>query len=66
MKHTILTFTALLLRRWRRCTPPMRRNLTELKPNMLIILVDDMGYSDIGCYGSEIKTPNIDRLAAGG
>ncbi|MEI7851066.1 MAG: arylsulfatase [Kiritimatiellales bacterium] len=36
------------------------------KPNILIILVDDMGYSDIGCYGSEIKTPNIDRLAANG
>lgn len=36
------------------------------KPNILIILVDDMGYSDIGCFGSEIQTPNIDRLAAGG
>ncbi|MEI8342574.1 MAG: arylsulfatase [Verrucomicrobiota bacterium] len=36
------------------------------KPNILIILVDDMGYSDIGCFGSEIKTPNIDRLAANG
>ena len=36
------------------------------KPNILIILVDDMGFSDLGCYGSEIKTPNIDRLAANG
>ena len=35
-------------------------------PNIVIILVDDMGYSDIGCYGSEIDTPNLDRLAAGG
>ena len=33
------------------------------KPNILIILVDDMGYSDLGCFGSEIQTPNIDRLA---
>ena len=33
---------------------------------ILVILVDDMGYSDIGCYGGEIRTPNIDRLAAGG
>lgn len=36
------------------------------KPNIMVILADDMGFSDIGCYGSEIKTPNIDRLAANG
>ena len=36
------------------------------RPNIVIILVDDMGYSDIGCYGSEIETPNIDGLAANG
>ena len=36
------------------------------KPNILMILVDDMGYSDLGCYGSEIETPNLDNLAANG
>lgn len=36
------------------------------KPNVIVILTDDMGYSDIGCFGSEIRTPNIDRLAANG
>src|SRR6185295_12720094 len=36
------------------------------QPNVIVILVDDMGYSDIGCYGSEIETPNIDKLGFNG
>lgn len=36
------------------------------KPNILLILLDDVGYSDFGCYGSEVPTPNIDRIAANG
>jgi arylsulfatase len=36
------------------------------RPNVLLILVDDMGFSDIGCFGGEIETPNLDRLAAEG
>ncbi|MBN1673818.1 MAG: arylsulfatase [Kiritimatiellae bacterium] len=36
------------------------------KPNIVLILCDDMGFSDIGCYGGEVSTPNLDRLAAGG
>jgi arylsulfatase len=36
------------------------------RPNILLILNDDMGFSDIGCYGGEIDTPNLDRLAANG
>jgi len=36
------------------------------RPNIVVVLVDDMGFSDIGCYGSEIPTPNIDRLGTRG
>src|SRR5215468_9478259 len=36
------------------------------RPNIMIILSDNMGFSDLGCYGGEIQTPNLDRLAANG
>ena len=36
------------------------------RPNVVLIMADDMGFSDIGCYGGEIHTPNLDRLAANG
>ncbi|MEI7533303.1 MAG: arylsulfatase [Verrucomicrobiae bacterium] len=61
MKHLLL---ALLL-----LSPPVALHAADApskKPNIVVILVDDMGFSDIGCYGSEISTPNLDTLAANG
>jgi arylsulfatase A-like enzyme len=39
---------------------------SKKQPNIVLIMADDMGYSDIGCYGGEVNTPNLDLLAAGG
>lgn len=36
------------------------------QPNIVVIMADDMGFSDLGCYGSEIQTPNLDELAGAG
>src|SRR6185369_4415344 len=38
----------------------------DSRPNIIVIMADDMGFSDIGCYGGEVETPNIDRLAGNG
>jgi arylsulfatase A-like enzyme len=49
------------------CSVPLLGQQNNLKkPNIIVILSDDIGYSDVGCFGSEINTPNIDRLATNG
>lgn len=56
MKHLLLALSSFLI----------LHSSFSAQPNILVILVDDMGFSDLGCYGSEIPTPNLDALAAGG
>lgn len=57
---TLLTTIALL------AFIPALASAAPSKPNIIVIMSDDMGYSDLGCYGGEIETPNLDRLAANG
>ncbi len=45
---------------------PTFATAAEKRPNIVVLLADDVGFSDIGCYGGEIHTPNLDALAAGG
>ena len=60
LKNTI-TFSLLLTSGFTATANPNGEEQT--RPNVVLIMADDIGYSDIGCYGSEIKTPNLDRLA---
>lgn len=47
-------------------TSPDRTGTTDERPNIMVIMADDMGFSDLGCYGGEIDTPNVDGLAEEG
>lgn len=51
---------------WLSLAPANSSAETPSKPNIVLIMCDDMGFSDVGCYGGEIRTPNIDRLATEG
>ncbi len=48
------------------CGSSLRAGASSSRPNIVLIMSDDMGFSDIGCYGGEIDTPNLDALAARG
>jgi arylsulfatase len=56
-------FSLLIVATWLILSPAFS---ADERPNIVIILADDMGFSDLGCYGGEIQTPNLDRLAAEG
>ncbi|MBT8038241.1 MAG: arylsulfatase [Verrucomicrobiae bacterium] len=67
--HFLFKSTAIIAASWF-ITPLAMAKPTSSKatsrPNILVVMVDDLGFSDLGCYGSEIQTPTLDRLAANG
>ncbi|MFV0265809.1 MAG: arylsulfatase, partial [Draconibacterium sp.] len=69
MKHLQILCTVVFAFTWSfsSCTSTEKENASLAKrPNIILIMADDMGFSDIGCYGGEIQTPNLDELAKTG
>ncbi len=62
MNKTLLSALALAPA----CAYSADGSTAERAPNIVLIMCDDMGFSDLGCYGGEVQTPNIDRLAEQG
>lgn len=60
MKPLLILFAVLALGCCGHCAA------AETKPNIIVILADDLGWSDLGCYGGEIETPQLDALAKDG
>lgn len=63
--HNILTFSCMMIMLVLVNVSAAQKR-SPARPNLVLIMVDDMGFSDIGSYGSEINTPNLDRLASEG
>jgi arylsulfatase len=65
-KHYTLVSWLLILLLSSAASSPELPSKASKRPNIILIMADDMGFSDIGCYGGEIRTPNLDRLGRKG
>ena len=61
-------FQGVLGRTYRESTPARQQPVRAPAgaPSIIFVVLDDVGFADLGCYGSDIETPNLDRLASGG
>lgn len=66
MKNILALTVMACVIRWFLFSFSDKKDIKDERPNIVVILADDLGFSDIGCYGGEIKTPNLDYLAANG
>jgi len=65
LKTTTIVYTIILFGVFQSCSNSSNDSVST-KPNILLLVADDLGYSDLGCYGGDIETPNIDQLAQNG
>lgn len=64
--HVIVNFLIVLLGAGPHAFAADSAVVNQANPNIILILVDDMGYSSVGCFGGEIEAANIDRLVKNG